>query len=205
MRNVIITAAVLGTIAVLTVAGPGVAPRATAVSAVEVEPLVPLAPIEPSPPGGDGELRIEGGTADERRIVVAAHRLLLDAGLDLPYVTVTVDTTGAACKGYDGLYRSNGERHEVGVCAVTEVVVLHELAHAWDGARLTDEQRSVFLDHTGLESWSDPGVEWKRRGTERAANTIAIALGDGRRGCSGPLADAYEFLTGQHCSRTSAG
>lgn len=164
------------------------------------EPIEPLPGIAPNDPL---VIEVVEGDIGDERLVEDAHELLRRAGLELPALVVTVDRSGAACRGHDGLYRSDGSAHRIGVCTVTEIVVLHELAHAWDHTTLSDADRDRFLAHTGLESWSDPDIEWKRRGTERSANTVAIALGSGGIGCSGSLAEAYEVLTGSSCRLSS--
>ena len=40
---------------------------------------------------------------------------------------------------------------------------------------MSDNTRQAFLDHTGLV-WYDPDVNWRNRGNEVAANTIAWGL-----------------------------
>ena len=58
--------------------------------------------------------------------------------------------------------------------------VLHELAHGWIIAHLSDETRAVFLDHVGLADWMATSDEtpWHRRGAEYAAEVVAWGLMD---------------------------
>ena len=217
MRHIVTTLATL-ILAVATLAATALsvaAPATGDVDAIRVEPFDMGTPVgdpavdqdtwEPMQPlpgiASPAPLVVEviEGDRDDERLVENAHELLVRAGFELPPLVVTIDRSGDACRGYDGLYRSDGSTHRIAVCTVNETIALHEMAHAWDHLTLTDADRDRFLAHTGLESWSDPDTEWKRRGTERSANTVAIALGAGGLGCSGPLAEAYEVLTGSSC------
>lgn len=59
--------------------------------------------------------------------------------------------------------------------------LLHEYAHAWLDENVTQSTQAQFLDHAGLDRWSDWSDPWGERGMERAAQTIAFGLADTRR------------------------
>ena len=148
---------------------------------------------------------IVGGTAVEQDVVRSALDRYVAAGLELPSLVVTIDHSGAACKGHNGLYRASGDRHEIAICHVSEYVVLHELAHAWEHDALADGQRAAYVEAQALGSWSDPDTPWRLQGIEHIANTLAAALRHDGTGCSDAIAERYESLTGLHCDPRSTG
>lgn len=104
------------------------------------------------------------------------------------------------CWGNNGLYRSGGEVERIDICHVSEFVILHELAHAWDFNNSTEEARSGFLEATGLTHWSGEDVPWLDRGAERAANVVAMTLAsESTRSCEDPAPDLMQILTGSDC------
>ena len=62
---------------------------------------------------------------------------------------------------------------------VLEFLVLHELAHAWDWANLSDERRGAFMADHRLDRWwgRDP-VHWHSYAAEHAAEVIVWGLMD---------------------------
>jgi hypothetical protein len=88
-----------------------------------------------------------------------------------------------------------------------ELLILHELAHAWDGHTLTDERRTAFLDWRGLHQWWGTEHEhWGEYGAEQAAETIVWGVIDRPIRASqipppynncGHLRTAYLMLTGR--------
>jgi hypothetical protein len=88
-----------------------------------------------------------------------------------------------------------------------ELLILHELAHAWDGHTLTDERRTAFLDWRGLHQWWGTEHEhWGEYGAEQAAETIVWGVIDRPIRASqipppynncGQLRTAYLMLTGR--------
>jgi hypothetical protein len=82
-------------------------------------------------------------------------------------------------------------------------LVLHELAHAWMDAGLAESVRQRFIDHAGLEVWSDHSYPWIERAVEHAADAVAWGLLDRdmlmyRTGSPNPdhLATGFRILTG---------
>ena len=143
---------------------PPSAPAAT-------EPLL-LTP-EPHVPEAD-ELVVRGGTPKQRAAALKAVGLFETAGLDLPGVTIQIHATSDGCDGYDGAFRAAEWRLDV--CNGHWLIVLHELAHAWEHARLTDEIRDEFMELRGLTSWNDGSTPWRERGIEDLAEVIVWGL-----------------------------
>jgi branched-subunit amino acid transport protein len=83
--------------------------------------------------------------------------------------------------------------------------VLHELAHAWELARLDEPTRQAFLALRGLEVWEGSrDVVWEERGVEQAAEIIMWGLLEApvplprldRPACD-DLFGAYQMLAGR--------
>jgi hypothetical protein len=64
----------------------------------------------------------------------------------------------------------------INICDQEPLVLLHELAHTWTQAHLTEQDRSEYVSAGGFESWNDKETVWSRRGSEHAADTIAWSL-----------------------------
>lgn len=98
-----------------------------------------------------------------------------EAGLQLPPIELTFHDGAGPCEGHPGYYRP-GEVARIDICSSTNHVILHELAHAWEGASVTAEVRNRFADHWDVDNWNDHSAAWHERGIERAADTIAFVL-----------------------------
>ena len=121
-----------------------------------------------------GELTVRGGTPKQRSAALEAAGLFETAGLDLPGVLIEIHPTSQGCDGYDGAFRTAAWRLDV--CNGHRLIVLHELAHAWEHARLTDEIRDEFMELRGLTSWNDGSTPWKDRGIEDLAEIVVWGL-----------------------------
>ena len=103
------------------------------------------------------------------------------AGLELPPTEVHFHDDTDGCRGFLG-YAQGGR---VDLCVRLEMeagpqrLVLHELAHAWEGVTLDDACRDRFLGLRGLDAWAGDDAEWKRRGIEQLAEIMAWGLADG--------------------------
>jgi hypothetical protein len=103
------------------------------------------------------------------------------AGLELPPTEVHFHEDIEGCRGFLG-YTQGGR---VDLCVRLEMeagpqrLVLHELAHAWEGAILDEACRERFVQFRGLDAWAGDDVEWKQRGIEQLAEIVAWGLGDG--------------------------
>ncbi len=177
-----------------------VAPGPSPEPAILREAAVPAGVVDsPSDGAPHGAVSIVGGAPDEQALIESLLDRYRDAGLELPSLVVTIDPTRRACKDNNGLYRATAHGDEIAICHASEYVVLHELAHAWERHALDDAERNAYVEAHELPSWSDPDSRWRLRGIEHIANTLASALGGDGTGCSGPLGERYESLTGLDC------
>jgi hypothetical protein len=131
------------------------------------------------------------------------------AGLELPPLAVAFHDSKQPCEGYVGLYRS-GDTPRVDICGFNwdrflitpKKTLLHELAHAWAGANLSEEAKERFVRFRHLPTWGDDRFPWGEQGSEQAAEIIAWALLDEELVMAHiqntdpqRLARAYELLT----------
>jgi hypothetical protein len=138
------------------------------------EPVVStvVAASEPDldPPG------IYGADVELTAVIDAAINRYNTTGFSLDPMRFYAHPTDDTCKGNKALFGQNGELDRIDLCSGrTFAIVLHELAHAWEHNNMSDNTRQAFLDYTGLV-WYDPDVNWRNRGNEVAANTIAWGL-----------------------------
>jgi hypothetical protein len=165
----------------------------------------------PQPPAA-GAVRAIGATAAEEALLAWAKSRFHAAGLTLPAIDVYYAPDSQSCDGLAGYAAAGGETPlQVHLCSgadpqslVAHRVLLHELAHAWAAATLTERTRKEFLTLRHLPSWEDAGTPWELRGTEQAAEVMAWALLDRevpvvtiRDADPATLAAAYRVLTGE--------
>jgi len=61
----------------------------------------------------------------------------------------------------------------------TQLMILHEMAHAWADRALTDERKASFQELRGWEHWrAHDEVAWHENGTEQAAEIMVWGLVD---------------------------
>ena len=131
-------------------------------------------------PGPEG-IWIYGGTLEGERLVNWAVSRYRAAGLRLPSIDVYWHRDPTGCRGGQGYY-DNGR---VDLCAgvlinlESQYIVLHELAHAWCDAHLTQRQRVAFDADRGIPTWNSSNYAWTDRGFEQSAEILAWGLGDG--------------------------
>jgi hypothetical protein len=151
---------------------------------------------------------VSGSTVESRNELQAALGAFRDAGLELPDLTIRFSVDVADCGGHQGRFRDSIIPWEIAICSNNPAVYQHELAHAWERANLTDDQRIAFMELRGHAIWSSPDVPWIERGSEGVAFVIQQGLADV------PLSpvlsiearsrlNAYEFLTGAPAPRLS--
>lgn len=105
-----------------------------------------------------------------------------NAGLDLPDLEIEFMNEDA-CAGAHGRFRATNPRWQIRICSADlGFVYEHELAHAWEQANLTDEQRQAFLELRGYTNWSDHDRPRNERGVER----VALVLQQGLAGLALP-------------------
>lgn len=115
-----------------------------------------------------------------------------------------------SCRGWRGAHRYHDGQSTIHICTsdpgkVTAALVLHEIAHAWSAAELSDERKAAFQALRGWSQWSDHGdTPWHENGTEQAAEILMWGLIDRPVGlvtindnsCD-DLDAGYRSLTGQ--------
>jgi hypothetical protein len=128
---------------------------------------------------------LTGFTAVQEATVHRALGLFADGGLALPGIDFVLHTTVEPCHGRRGWFeRRRDRRPVVHICThdggpVAEPLLLHEIAHAWDDHRLTDERRATFLDWRGLSQWWGTEREhWGEYGAEQAAEVVVWGVID---------------------------
>jgi hypothetical protein len=115
---------------------------------------------------------LDGPTAERQELIDWALNRYKEAGLLLPDLEVAFPAT---CGGKAGRYLVGQARIEF--CNPTRIIVLHELAHAWDDAAMVD--RNAFLEHRDLEHWYEQDCdESESSGGEELALVLAWGLMD---------------------------
>jgi hypothetical protein len=117
------------------------------------------------------------------------------AGLAPPLVTsVAFLFDESRCDGFRGYYTSGETRADISLCflpenacadeactawtAMSKFILLHEYAHSWMDANVSETTRAEFLDLVAVPRWADLGDPHDDRGVERAADIIALGLID---------------------------
>ncbi len=168
---------------------------------VTITPPPTVAAIEVGPrvithPAGDADLMRLGSWGLAR---------FEAAQLDTPPIEIHLHRDRDACRGHRGLFNAGEMR--VDVCVTEPLVVLHEIAHAWNHVNVPGDVESTYVAAGGFGSWDAPETPWHDRGSEDAADTIAWALMDDPIAMptpDGPIAqlDArYRLLTGNDAPR----
>lgn len=132
----------------------------------ELRPLTTLAPV----------VTLEGGLAAEQQVVLAAVERFVSASMELPDLDIRIHDDFSGCDGHHGLYHREGDIAVIDLCSDRELLVFHEIGHAWEQFTLDNDDRAAFLDQVGAESWSDRAIDHGSRGAEIAADSIAYAL-----------------------------
>ena len=165
--------------------------------------MAPSAPADAHP--STPQLTLVGANLEQEQRTEEAIAQFSAAGLDLPPLRIEFHETTDGCRGYAGLYtpakaEAAPQVDRIQMCNELEVVLLHELAHAWKHHNLTEETKQAFASHWGLERWNDKSDSHLDRGVERAAHTIAFTLNH----TGGTPSDnvlryicGYELLTGR--------
>jgi hypothetical protein len=150
-------------------------------------------------------ITIEGGTTAQRAIAEWAVGRFDIGGLNLPSLEIRLHPDQDGCRGRLGYW----EEGVANLCAthtnhIAVRTMIHELAHAWLDANVSQSDRNGFLALRGLRTWNGQDVAWDERGYEQAAEIVAWGLHDQGTGIHTPaipgnsaqeLADAYLFLT----------
>ena len=140
-----------------------------------------------------------------------ATDLFDEAGFDLPPLRyVFHGDTREPCAGRPGLHHRIKGVNVIEICTskmtpATQVLILHETAHAWIDHTITDERKAAFQQLRGWTYWRNYGAAaWHDNGTEQAAEIIVWGLIDrpmamiriNQNSCT-ELEAGYRALTGR--------
>ncbi|MFQ5968079.1 MAG: hypothetical protein ACE5MI_10775 [Acidimicrobiia bacterium] len=115
-------------------------------------------------------------TREQEELVRWALWRFSAAGLELPEVDIFFQNDTMSCGGRQGLYHT--ETATLYLCTPRKQTILHELAHAWTEAQLSEERRTGFVEFRGVRSWDSRSDPWELRATEHASEIITWALMD---------------------------
>ena len=146
-------------------------------------------------------IQIVGDLPERAEFVLHAVKRFETAGLELPTLTIHLHEGMDECRGHRGLYGRDGDYQRVDLCSDSERVILHELAHAWQQHRIDDYRRKTLLAEWNLEYWQNDDVPHHERGSEVAANLVALGLGfepftENQANLRSVALDRFEALTG---------
>jgi hypothetical protein len=129
-------------------------------------------PAEPA-----GPVTIHHSDAATTELIEWAVARYTETGLELPDVEFFVHTDDRdACDGHDGYWHPGRNADRIDICEATELLVLHELAHAWEHHSVTDDTRDAFMAVHPGDEWRDEGVGHFAQGIERFAEAVAWGL-----------------------------
>ncbi|MFO7549292.1 MAG: hypothetical protein R6X29_10555 [Acidimicrobiia bacterium] len=139
------------------------------------EPVVAM-PVNPLALSLQPVLTVRGGTAEQLERLDLAIERFRRAGLELPDLEIVFTQGPDECRGHMGLFSSRATPWRVTICSPLGFVYEHELAHAWERATMTEEERDAFVARFGYAGWSAPDVPREERGIEGVAIAIQQAL-----------------------------
>lgn len=144
------------------------------VQAGESQPIEALEVVETEIPESHPPL-----TSEQREFVSWGEARFADAGLTLPEVEYVFHDDLEECGWHGGKYRPS--TRTVTMCNADPKTLIHELAHAWETTRLTDETRNAFMELRGLTEWTGRSVPWSERGAEQVAEVITWGVEEASR------------------------
>lgn len=208
------TAALLTTLTISFISPTGPAPADTttpATRSVETPTQTPATPTETDNSVPVGIHTVHGADTEAQQRIENALTTFQNAGLDLPQLTITVHPNLDGCDGLAGTYIPNAGNEQVNLCSRNhpDFTILHELAHAWEAHAINNTTRNAFLELHNLNTWFGSDVDWKERGGEQAAETIAKGLLNRpyptiQLDAIDLLENGYQLLTGNHSPRYHA-
>ena len=148
--------------------------------------------------------------ADLKATTLWALALYEAAELELPRIRFEHHADdNEACFGRIGSHLPDGDVSVINLCTTdiigaVEVMIVHEIAHAWAEHSLEPEPKAAFKELRGWEHWRDyNAAPWHENGTEQAAEFLVWGLLDRpysmvriyHSGCD-ELEAGYETLTG---------
>jgi hypothetical protein len=147
------------------------------------------------------QVSVSGADSEDRTRLDEALAAFRENDLDLPNLDVRFFDDEAECHGHQGLFQQSFTPWRLLICSDLQFVPTHELAHAWEAATLTDDDRDRYVEARGLTTWDNPDVAWDERGVE----DVAFILQQNLTTTNPPLtsatwierAAAYELITGR--------
>jgi hypothetical protein len=133
-----------------------------------------------------------GLTSHQLEEVTWARGRFHAAGLTPPRVRFVFHDDTAKCRLRRGLFNPNTRSIEI--CHLNRETLIHELAHAWIDANLSEEARAAFMRHRDLTVWNDHSVPWTHRATEHAAEIVAWGVEEESRLVSWIEPDGHHTL-----------
>ena len=178
--------------------------QAPPVQASVVQEPVVQATVVQEPVQATGVVAIDATDA-QRDVLDDVLHIYAEANLELPALEVYFHDTTDGCRGNSGLHLGAPENTPsvpgtVHVCDGSRMTLIHELGHGWAHTTLDTNAEDMMLDYWGLQSWRDGDDDWKDRGTERAAQTVAFGLTLKNPSSSDHILQyvcGYELMTGQ--------
>jgi hypothetical protein len=132
-----------------------------------------------------GPPTVTGLSTQEAEVLEWALSLYGEADLAVPPIDVIGHDSRDGCRGHTGYHLRQQGRSTIHICGeyqrdFAEILFLHEIAHAWDLATLSDSGRTAFLELRGLVQWweADGDRPWDELGAEQAAEIITWGLRD---------------------------
>ncbi|MFW2382247.1 MAG: hypothetical protein ACN4GZ_10855, partial [Acidimicrobiales bacterium] len=158
-------------------------PPARSASSEVAAPVTPQAP-QPTP-GSPPAVELVDLPPAVEDLATWALDLFDSAGLELPPLRFEHhESSTEACHGRVGSHRRSKGVSVINLCTsditgATQVMVLHETAHAWAAHSLDDDRKAAFKDLRGWEHWRDyKAAPWHENGTEQAAEFLVWGLLD---------------------------
>ena len=144
---------------------------------------------------------VSGADSEDWTRLIEALATFSENGLELPDLEVRFFDDQSECFGHQGLFQTSFTPWRLLICSDLKFVPTHELAHAWEAANLTDDDRDRYVEGRRMTSWDDPDLAWD----ERAVEDLAFIVQQNLTATSPALTsvtwiervDAYELATGR--------
>lgn len=176
--------------------------RIAAITSEAALPPQSLSPVGEPQTSLSPRITVHNATPAQLDRLALALQRFANAGLELPALEIRFPADMESCDGAHGRFRTSSTLWLILICPTElDMVYEHELAHAWERANLTDQQRQTFMKMRGYEVWNDKSLAWNERGMEG----VALIVQQGLSGLPLPPVlsekhrsrlEAFEFLTG---------
>lgn len=122
-----------------------------------------------------GPVTYSGFDEEGALLVEAALARFQAAGLELPLTHVRRVSFGERCQPR-GQAVNSWPIKVAKICAVSEEVIVHELAHTWAFVNLDEIERREFALRRGTPTWRSREHPWMDRASEHAADIVTWYL-----------------------------